>query len=326
MSDELTIRRATPNDRPAILELLARSLGWERDNRFEGLFEWKHDRGIFGPSPTWVAMDDDRLAGVRVFLRWGFDWNGRTVRAVRAVDTATDPDYRGRGIFSRLTLHAVDEMRAEGVSFVFNTPNDQSRPGYLKMGWHLVGRLPASVRPLSISGAFRAVRSRVASERFSLQSDVGVPVLDVFDDPGVATLCESQPSVDGVRTLVGPDYLRWRFGWSELHYRAVLLTTSPADGLAVLRTRRRGAARETALATVLVPGNDRAARRALHRRVAKAVDADWVIGIGGDFETSAGYFPLPRQGPHLTWRALAEGSSPGPLGAWHLELGDVELF
>ena len=69
------------------------------------------------------------------------------LRAVRAVDTATDPDYQGRGLFTRLTLQAIDELRAEGVDFVFNTPNDQSRPGYLKMGWQVVGTLPTHVRP-----------------------------------------------------------------------------------------------------------------------------------------------------------------------------------
>ena len=35
---------------------------------------------------------------------------------------------------------------------MFNTPNDKSRPGYLKMGWHQVGRPPSSVRVRSPLG------------------------------------------------------------------------------------------------------------------------------------------------------------------------------
>ena len=83
--------------------------------------------------------------GFRTLMRWEFLDGERVVRAVRAVDTATHPDYQGRSIFTRLTLHALDELVAEGVEFVFNTPNEQSRPGYLKMGWQVVGQLPTAV-------------------------------------------------------------------------------------------------------------------------------------------------------------------------------------
>jgi hypothetical protein len=41
----------------------------------------------------------------------------------------------------------------QGYQFVFNTPNKNSMPGYLKMGWKLAGRLPVAVRfskPLSM--------------------------------------------------------------------------------------------------------------------------------------------------------------------------------
>ena len=68
--------------------------------------------------------------------------------AVRAVDTATDPGWRRRGLFSELTRQLVEEVRRDGTAFVFNTPGASSRPGYLKLGWQEVGRLPLLVRPL----------------------------------------------------------------------------------------------------------------------------------------------------------------------------------
>ena len=73
-------------------------------------------------------------------MRWEFQRGDEVFRCVRAVDTATHPDYQGRGLFTRLTKAALPELVADGVKFVFNTPNDQSRPGYLKMGWQAVGR------------------------------------------------------------------------------------------------------------------------------------------------------------------------------------------
>ena len=62
----------------------------------------------------------------------------RPVDGVRAVDTATAPDVQRLGIFSRLTTEALEVCRADAVALVFNTPNDKSLPGYVKMGWRLV--------------------------------------------------------------------------------------------------------------------------------------------------------------------------------------------
>ena len=144
---ELALRAAAPEDRPAILALLAASLGWNSDERLERFFEWKHEQNPFGRSPRLVAVDGDRMVGFRTFLRWEFvDARGEVLRAVRAVDTATDPQYQGRGIFRSLTLRAVEELAADGVAFVFNTPNARSRPGYLTMGWQEVGPLTTSIR------------------------------------------------------------------------------------------------------------------------------------------------------------------------------------
>src|SRR5713101_901703 len=143
MADGLTVQRATSADFPGVLELTRRALGWtDADTHF---LEWKHLRNPFGPSPMWVATDDDRVVGFRAFLRWEFVTRaGRTVTAVRAVDTATDPAYQGQGIFTRLTTEAIAALTHDGVELIFNTPNAKSLPGYLKMGWQEIGRLPVA--------------------------------------------------------------------------------------------------------------------------------------------------------------------------------------
>jgi Acetyltransferase (GNAT) domain len=137
VTDDIVVRQARANDRPQILALVARILGWGMDSRNEALFAWKHEHNVFGPSPAWVALDGDHLAGFRTFLRWEFELGGTPIRAARAVDTATDHAYQRRGVFRRLTLLALEELEVDGPTFVFNTPNDQSRPGYLSMGWQV---------------------------------------------------------------------------------------------------------------------------------------------------------------------------------------------
>ncbi len=323
--DSLTVRRATPDDLGAVLALLRDAMGRSDDARFDPLFRWKHLDNAFGASPAWVAVDGDRLAAVRYLMRWEFERGARRLRAVRAVDTATHPDYQGLGLFTKLTLGAIDELRAEGVDFVFNTPNDQSRPGYLKMGWSVVGRIPVPTRPLTIAGAVRMARARVPADHFSAASDIGVPAADVLaDDTAITALLDARPAVDRLRTALSPAVLRWRYGGDLLQYRAVVGTRGLGDGVAIVRVRRRGAAKELALALVLAP--DPARARALVGATLRAArrEADYVVAIGD--RPNPTFVPLPGAGPTLTWREVATADPMPALAQWSLSLGDIELF
>ena len=213
----LGVRQATDDDLPAVLELLQASLGWVPDDAYERFFAWKHHQSPFGRSPAWVAVDPDagdRVVGFRTVSRWQFARGDATVPAVRAVDTATHPDYQGRGIFSLLTRQALDELRAAGVAFVFNTPNDRSRPGYFKMGWQLVERLPVASTPRSPLSLLRLARARTPADKWSAPTDAGVPVSEVLADAEATTalLAAARPDDDRLRTLHTPALpeLAWR--------------------------------------------------------------------------------------------------------------------
>jgi GNAT superfamily N-acetyltransferase len=327
------VRRATDADLPAVLELLQASLGWVPDDAYARFFAWKHHESPFGRSPAWVAADpvaDGRIVGFRTFSRWQFDRGGDTVTAVRAVDTATHPDYQGQGIFSLLTRRALDELAAERVAFVFNTPNDRSRPGYLKMGWQLVERLPVAAAPRSPLSLVRLARARTPADKWSAPTEAGVSVADVLADaPAVeALLAAARPSEvgddDRLRTRRTPAYLAWRYGFPPLHYRAVVAPGGVADGVVVFRLRRRGAALEAAVCEQIVPaGDDRTATR-LVRRLLRESGADHAVQIGRA-RPSTGLLPVPGQGPTLVWRDVTETTMP-PADGWSLTLGDIELF
>jgi GNAT superfamily N-acetyltransferase len=310
----IEVRRATPDDAEPVLEMLAVALGWGSDPIVAQLFAWKHSESIFGPSPAWVATSEGRVVGYRTFMRWTFLWAGEPVEAVRAVDTATHPDFRGRGLFRLLTTRAVEDLRDEGVGFVFNTPNDQSRPGYLKMGWQVVGRLPVAAQASGPGGLLRMTRARQPAELWSQPTTVGVDPVEFFGSAQAPTL---QQGDDGaLRTRRHQPYLAWRYGFMPLHYR--VWCDDRSGSALVFRLRRRGAATELALLEAFGTAGLRAVNRLL-----AATGADYAIGLAAA-RPRAG-LPLPNQGPLLTWRALARTDCP-PLEQWHLSLGDVELF
>jgi GNAT superfamily N-acetyltransferase len=319
VSGELDVRQAADEDLPQILELLQSSLGWVPDDQYASFFRWKHHANPFGRSPAWVAVDEDRIVGLRVWLRWRFVERERRWDAVRAVDTATHPDHQGRGIFRRLTMQSLEVLRKQDVAFVFNTPNQNSRPGYLKMGWHQVGTLPVAVRFGSPGAVLRAVKARVPADKWSLPSEAGSPALDALaDGDELAALLDALPA-DRIRTDLDPDVLRWRYGFAPLHYRAVRTQA----GIALFRLRRRGPATECVIGHILA--HDRAAARRLVREVARVANADQVLQLTDRLNVTSGFIPLPGAGPTLTWREVNETSMP-TLPRWALTMGDIELF
>ena len=301
----LTVREATDGDLPAVLDLLQASLGWVPDDDYARFFAWKHHESPFGRSPAWVAVDPgagDRVVGFRTFSRWRFDRGGETVPAVRAVDTATHPDYQGRGIFSLLTRHALEALRDEGVAFVFNTPNDKSRPGYLKMGWQLVERLPVAATVRSPGSLVRLARARTPADKWSAPSSAGVPVAEVLADAGAveALLAAARPDPahdQRLRTARTPEFLAWRYGFAPLHYRAVVAPGGVADGVVVFRVRRRGAALEAAVCEQIVPvGDDRTAPCAGAAGAAR--DSGRPRRADRQGPAGPGAAARPRPGPH----------------------------
>jgi hypothetical protein len=319
-----SVRQMRSQDELQVLSLMETALGWRSHDPNADLFAWKHRHNPFGRSPAWVAVDGDLIVGFRTFMRWEFATPKGAVRAVRAVDTATHPRYQGRGIFASLTLHAINELADEGVAFVFNTPNDKSRPGYLKMGWKVVGHLPAGIQPHGLGALPRIAAARVPAELMSIDSDAGMAAADALaDDTAVRRLLAALPRPSGFVTALTPEYLRWRYGFAPLRYRALLAGNSLEKGLLLFRLRRRGAALELSVSDLLLPRPSPWGAARLIRAALQATGADYALGLCGRGGT--GLVPVPRQGPLLTCRPLAAPSTPAPRD-WGLSLGDVELF
>ncbi len=316
MTETITLRPYQDDDLDEVLALLRSSLGeTSLLQRTPDLFTWKHADNPFGRSIILVADAGGTIAGLRAFMRWELTTpDGATLRCVRAVDTATHPDFQRRGIFSRLTEAAVEAARQDGVDLIFNTPNEKSGAGYLKMGWEEVGPIGVMVRPGL--GLLR----RHATEGIPKTEDL-LPGSEPLDDFPPVTARPPR----GLRTPRTDDYLRWRF---TAHPTARYAAVGAGSGLAVVRPNLRRGRRELVLSELIGPGS--AAARAAARRSR----ADYMIGwfSKGSPERSAaiaaGLVPIPKVAA-LTLvarplRALpVDVTSPA---SWDLALSDLELL
>ncbi|MER5354010.1 GNAT family N-acetyltransferase [Kitasatospora sp. NPDC002551] len=347
---ELTFRPLAESDQPAVLDLLTTSLaGGPTGTRTTEFFAWKHHRNPFGASPGMVAESPDgRLAGVRLFLRWQWRQDGAPVAAVRPVDTATHPDFRGRGVFRRLTVELLDQV-ADETALVFNTPNADSLRGYRGMGWQELGRVPITVRAVRPAAFARGVRAalarRPAGPARPAAEDCRLPTaaawLAAREEAGergpLAELLRERAAADSADHRLAvhrtPEFLRWRYGEAPgLDYRVLTVDRGgELTGLAVGRPRRRGPLAEFTLAEVIVRPGDRDSAARLLRAAARESGCDHVathLSPGTEAAHAAlrtGYLRAPRTGMTFVARTPA-GPTPLTLADWRFSLGDLEVF
>jgi len=334
----LHVRPYVAADEPAVLALLVGALGEGPSGaRTPDFFRWKHLENPFGESMLLVAELEGEIVGLRAFLRWEFTLGDRSLRAVRAVDTATREDQRGKGIFSTLTKAALAELRTD-TDLVFNTPNGSSRPGYLKMGWQEVGRVPVWVkvrRPIAFARGLRSASSVTTRPAREIDVDAPLASAGLGDDAELRAFLEQlDRPADRLATPYTPEYLEWRYANAPLGYRAIVVRDAGRiRGIAIFRVRPRGVLWEATIAEILVRPGDRAAASDLFDRVADSGHLDHLtchFSPGSTQLTAARrrrFIRSPKGELILTVNPLHEGLGlVSDLGSWAVSAGTLEVF
>lgn len=333
---------------PSILELLRICLGSNGQSRSESAWVWKHLANPFGASYGLCARDsgDGSILGLRMLMEWRLaDASGKTIRALRAVDTAVHPDYRQRRIFSSLTSRSAEVAAKEGCELIFNTPNAISRAGYLKLGWEPMQacRLKFKAKDREKFEAARQGMLRPPSDgsiEWPVQADfIQMPWNDLsarFSQDLDKLLRRSWNSRRSRSYATPKDlaYLEWHYGrHPHLDYRAVPL--AGPDGLAalgVLRLNRRANLVEGLISEIFTAGNDIESARALLDLMSRIDGIDYLVayhapGTSQDAALDqAGFYHLSGEQIGVIGRRI--GARLGDAGKLPLELsmGDVEIF
>lgn len=104
---------------------------------------------VMNPSGSVIGMDafhGDRLAAHYACIPVEIEFKGQPVRAMLSLNTATHPDFQGKGLFTQLAERTYELGHSQGMFAVYGVANANSTPGFLrKLGFQLVRPLDARV-------------------------------------------------------------------------------------------------------------------------------------------------------------------------------------
>ena len=316
----MEIVRSTEEDVNEIVEVLKASLGENDLPLSQEIWNYKHSENPFGASLILLAKEKNKIIGVRAFMRWQWQFGMEMYSAFRAVDTATHPKHRGKGIFKKLTLTAVEVGKKNRDHFVFNTPNEKSRPGYLKMEWKPVGKIKVGLKPCFRS--FLKLKKQLPVYRHFLKTPVSELEL----------LCtEWNKRMESSSELFTPksaNYLSWRFENNPLQNYEIY----SENGVYMAGyVKKRGNLSELRISECIFDSGRKSCKKNVKRKM-----REWSAKFGTQVITfspqhySDWYSFKGNFGPVLTLRDLnlssVENTRFLDIKRWGNSLGDLELF
>jgi GNAT superfamily N-acetyltransferase len=107
---------------------------------------WLYVANPDGQAVGFDAWDGERLAAHYVCVPARAWVQGQLVRVLLSLNTATHPDYQGKGLFTKLAAMTYEAGAAQGFDGVYGVANANSTPGFVrKLGFQLVRPLEARV-------------------------------------------------------------------------------------------------------------------------------------------------------------------------------------
>jgi GNAT superfamily N-acetyltransferase len=156
VDQQFVITHASDADVRGLRELFAICYGGDSDrNPGPEEWEWRY-RHDLQPSTIWIAKQGEQIVAQRpVVLKWVTVGN-KHYRAAHFMDVMTHPDFRRRGLFTRLLSEATVATLEQGVALCYSFPNEESYPGYArKSDWTLLSSPPLWIKPLKTESLLR---------------------------------------------------------------------------------------------------------------------------------------------------------------------------
>lgn len=236
-------------------------------------FRWKHINNPHGRSLMYIAIDEnDEVVGFRSFMCWVFEKDNKFYKALRPVDTATAVSCRGKGLFKKLTFHTLNSSEAKTKGFVFNTPNKNSHPVYLKYGWKDENPIKFNFIPLSFKNTLKKLVFKTQNSKVC--NHLNEITTDLIQEFPYSKITNS--------SYVNVDYLQWRYILNPVIKYFYLKVNN--DNCLILRYNERRNLNELYLVDVLSANNSSDLVEIDINKVKQHTDAEYLLLTSDTFK------------------------------------------
>jgi hypothetical protein len=308
---ELVVRAMTRS--PSDLDILAACFARNASPRDHAVFEWQYLSNPTGEMFVELAMAPalGRAAAVYATLPIRLRVGAQSLLGVQSVDTITDADFRGRGLFLQLARRTYDRAKLAGACGVYGFPNANSAHGFFtKLEWTKLDPIPFLIRPLRTKYVFERLKLPVARFLpdlplyFGKPGKLAVEKLNHFDER-VSRLWDAFIGNRHVAVERDARYLNWRLNKPGESYISEGIVV--ADEIVALVTHvvkaKHGGTIGYVMEAMCRPGSEAPLRALLARALANmtASHADvalaWCLPHSSTFSSylRTGFLPFPER-------------------------------
>lgn len=191
----------------------------------------------------YVAKIEDEFAGYYAALPYRYKIGSKTTPVGMVCDVMTSPNFRGKGIFTKLGRYSTSEL-SKNVPFTMGYPiRKEVIPGHLKIGWKIPFSLPLYMKFLRLNAllkskklGFLAPIANLCVNIYNLivhtkiNKSYSYTVADNIDDvKDYDDFVNKWLNVVQNALIKDQDFARWRYGAPERKYQFLSVYNSVGE-------------------------------------------------------------------------------------------------
>lgn len=282
-----------------------------------------------------LAPEGDRLAAIYAVMPVDLRVGGAVLPACQSLDTLTDAEFRGKGLFVKMANAVFSRATSTGDACVYGFPNGNSAHGFFeRLGWSRLDPVPFLVKPLRLNYALRKV-PRLGSLFAKLPA---IPVARVSEprlpghrefrplarfDAATDALWDEFSAAVPVAVHRDARYLNWRLVAKpdEAYQRTALYENGRLRGFVAWAVKDKHGGRVGYVLELIYPPTQHEVGRALlDHAVARMAEDEAEVVLAWNFEhspnheafASTGFMTLPERLRPIELHAGARPFAPPP--------------
>lgn len=208
---QFNILEYNDQDKNSCIDLLKKTFPGTSD---EKTFAWRFESESRRPPLLVCAKDGERVISFNSWIPWEFIHNNRVYTGYQSGESATDPNYRRKGIFGRVLDFAEELATGKNIDFFFGFPSAMSYNAFYNAGYYPIGTFCFNLR--IISPFKKSVKT-------------------ISDNETDKFLQRTLVQQSKITPLVDPHYMEWRYFKNPKSYELVRYIENNNEAIFVIR-------------------------------------------------------------------------------------------